>query len=56
MITDSKAAVSEEQERARRAGVDQALSDLAKAVNDAEYYCSDYNTKEQPRLVSLWLT
>ena len=50
---DSKTAVSEEEEKARRARVDQALNDLAKAVNDADYYCSDYNTKEQPRLVRI---
>ena len=32
------------------------MSDLASAVNDADYDCSDYSTKEQPRLVSFWVT
>ena len=45
-----------EAQKALLARVDQALSDLASAVNDADYYCSDYTTKEQPRLASLWIT
>ena len=41
---------------ANAARADRALSDLATCCNDADYYCSDYSTKEQPRLVSLWIT
>ena len=53
---DGSPSESSEAQEALRARVDQALSDLASAVNNADYYCSDYSTKEQPRLVSLWIT
>ena len=53
---DASPTENQDDQAKQRARVDQALSDLASAVNDADYYCSDYSTKEQPRLVSLWVT
>ena len=44
----------EEDQKEKDARIERALGDLASAVNDADFYCSEYNTKEQPRLTSLW--
>ena len=36
--------------------ISQAIADLARQVNDADVYCSEYTTKEQPRLSHLFTT